>query len=108
MKKHTLAITLLLMIALLSAAGCQKQEEKKPCDGIGQVCMENKTDSVITIQIVQTHNTFTLEKDYMQCFELAGDQPYTFKISGPSLFTEIDTTFMVLPCDNTVFVILQP
>jgi hypothetical protein len=108
MKKQLLTLTFLLMAAMAIFTGCQKQVDKEPCDGIGQVCMENKSDSVITIQIMETHNTFTLEKDYMQCFELTGNQPYTFKVSGPSLYTEIDTTFMVLPCDNKVFVILQP
>jgi hypothetical protein len=100
-------IHLLLVLAtiLIIIAACTKKTEE-PCNGKGTLYLENKLDSAANILIVQTHNTFTLEKDYMQIFDLTGNQPYEIKVTGPGYY--FDTTLMILPCDNILVIFQKP
>lgn len=101
-------IHLLLLIfaaTLVVFTACTKKTEE-PCNGKGTLYLENKLDSAATIMIVQTHHTFTLEKDYMQIFDLTGNQPYEIKVTGPKYY--LDTTLMILPCDNKLLIFKQP
>jgi hypothetical protein len=97
-KVHVLSF--LAAIVIIFAACTKKTEE--PCNGKGTLYLENKLDSAVAILIVQTHNTFTLEKDYMQIFDLTGNQPYEIKVTGPQYY--LDTTIMILPCDNKLVI----
>jgi len=87
-------------------ASCSTKKSEEPCNGKGTLYLENKLDSTVSIIIVQTHNTFSLEKDYMQIFDLTGNQPYEVKVTGPQYY--LDTTIMILPCDNKLLIFTQP
>jgi hypothetical protein len=63
-------------------------------------------DSSFIVNIVEKHQQVTLPKDFMECFDLEANQPYTISISG-SGYTKADTTLMILPCDNKLFVVKQ-
>lgn len=102
-KIHILSILLAILIGF---AACSSKKTEEPCNGKGTLYLENKLDSTVTIIIVQTHNTFSLEKDYMQIFDLAGNQPYELKVTGPSYY--LDTTLMIIPCDNKLLIFKKP
>jgi hypothetical protein len=70
---------------------------------MGVLNIENKLDSAISVKIMETHDTKTISKDYTLPFSLAGDQPYTLTIDGPNY--HIDTTMMILVCDNKLFIV---
>jgi hypothetical protein len=99
-------ILFILMAILFAFAACNNKKTEEPCNGNGTLYLENKLDSAISIIIVQTHNTFVLERDYMQIFDLKGNQPYQIKVTGPQYY--LDTTFMILPCDNKLLIFKQP
>lgn len=97
------SIVLLGFAAMLSLSACSKKEETLPCDGNGVLNVENKLDSTISVKVTETHSTKSIGKDYTLPFTLAGDQPYTLTIDGPSYHK--DTTFMLLNCDNKLFIV---
>jgi len=92
----------ILLAILVGFASCSTKKTEEPCNGKGVLYLENKLDSTVNINIVQTHNTFPLEKDYMQIFDLTGNQPYEIKVTGPQYY--LDTTLMILPCDNILLI----
>jgi len=73
---------------------------------MGTLCVQNKMDSSVIVNIVQKKQQVTLKKDYMECFSLDGNMPYTISISG-SGYSKPDTTLMILPCDNKLFIVQQ-
>jgi len=107
MKKYLLAVTLIFLAGVIAFPGCTKKKEEQPCNGKGTLNIENKSDSAISVFIVQSRSTYTIGKDYTLPFILTGDQPYNLKISGKQFEIE-DTAFMILNCDNKLYVITQP
>jgi len=106
MKKSAIAILSFFFLTMLFVtAGCGKDKTEDPCSGKGVLSVENKLDSAISVKIEQTHNTMTVDKDFTQPFELAGNQPYTLAIDGPQYHK--DTTIMVLFCDNKLFIVTK-
>lgn len=103
MKKYTLILSLIFLGALLATLSCSKNTEQTPCDGKGTLNIENKLDSAVTINIVEAKTTVTLPKDYTMPFSLTGNNPYTVKVFGSTPIP--DTTFMILPCDNKLYII---
>ena len=93
------------MAILIGFAACNKKKTEEPCNGKGTLYLENKLDSTVTVIIVQSHNAIPLEKDYMQIFDLPGNQPYEIKVTGPNYY--FDTTLMILPCDNKLIIFKQ-
>ena len=105
MKKSTLAISIIFFATFLVISACTQKKAVNPCDGKGLLSVENKLDSTISVKVMQTHNTMSIEKDYTLHFSLAGDQPYTLTIDGPDY--NKDTTFMILYCDNKLFIVTK-
>jgi hypothetical protein len=105
MKKNVLLLSLLTGSVFFMFSGCGKSTEQQPCDGKGVLNVENKLDSAITINIVETHNTVTLARDFTKPFTLTGNNPYTVKIDGPNYHK--DSTFMILPCDNKLYIVVK-
>ena len=105
MKKLVIALSILFAASVLILSGCSKKTTDEPCSGQGAISVENKLDSAISVKVVQTHNTMTVEKDYTLRFTLAGNQPYTLTIDGPQYHK--DTTMMVLFCDNKLFLVIK-
>jgi hypothetical protein len=103
MKKSAFAIILVTIFLVISA--CTKQEEVNPCDGKGVLNVENKLDSTISVKVLETHNTMSIDKDFTLPFSLIGNQPYTLTIDGPQYHK--DTTFMILYCDNKLFIVTK-
>lgn len=106
MKKTIIPVTFLLMAIFIAIASCSKQNPEDPCGGKGILWLENKMDSAVSVTVVQIHSTVTVDKDYTQRFDLAGNQPYQIKITGPKYY--LDTTLMIQNCDNNLFVITMP
>jgi hypothetical protein len=100
MKKNILILSLGAFVIIFS---CSKAKEQKPCDGNGVLNVENKLDSAITVNIVEARTTVTLAKDYTKPFTLLGNNPYKIKIYGPNY--QKDTTIMILPCDNKLYIV---
>ncbi|MCX6268488.1 MAG: hypothetical protein NTW16_14225 [Bacteroidetes bacterium] len=105
MKKSILAVFVLLSATLLVMSACTKTETVNPCNGQGVLNVENKLDSTISVKITQTHDTRSIDKNFTLPFTLAGNQPYTLTIDGPQYHK--DTTFMVLFCDNLLFIVTK-
>ena len=105
MKKLAIALSILVVASFSILSGCVKKTTEDPCSGKGVLNVENKLDSAISVKVVQTHNTMTVEKNYTLPFLLAGNQPYKLTIDGPQY--HLDTTFMVLFCDNKLFVVTK-
>jgi hypothetical protein len=104
MKKYILSFSLLLAsVIFILISGCGKTTTVEPCENKGNVCIVNKLDTVLTVSIESVHQTFIIHKDYMECTDLTGNQPYTLTIT--SLDYNIDTTFMLLPCDKKLITI---
>lgn len=106
MKKYFLFASLTALSLILGFSGCKDNTTEDPCNNLGTLCVENKMDSTIVVNIVQKKQQVTLKKDYMECFHLDGNMPYTISISG-SGYSKPDTTLMILPCDNKLFVVKQ-
>jgi len=106
--KKLIFFSLLLLFAGSLWVGCKKTEEL-PCSGKGSLSIENKISETeldsISVNIVQIHSTFWVKKDYIRTFSLAGNAPYTLIIDGPGY--HVDTTMMVLNCDNKFFVVIK-
>jgi len=106
MKKYFFVISGIIFLFIISLSGWKSNSTEDPCNNIGKLCIENKMDSTIVVNIVEKHQQVTMKKDFMECFDLEGNQAYTVSISG-SGYTKPDTTFMILPCDNKSFVVSQ-
>ena len=105
MKNSAFAISIIFLTAFLVISGCTKTVTVNPCDGMGVLNVENKLDSAISVKVMETHNTVSIDKDYTRPFSLAGNQPYTLTVDGPQYHK--DTTFMVLYCDNLLFIVTK-
>ena len=103
MKKYFLALILIIISGYLMISGCSKQGPVDPCNNLGQVCFENKLDTVMTVTVQETRETFTVHKDEIHCISLTGGQPYTFTVA--SLNYNPDTNFMVQACDQKLIII---
>jgi len=103
MKKTAVAISVILFAIFLTIVSCTKEKASDPCDGLGILNVENKLDSAISVKIMPTHVTKTVNKDYTLPLSLAGNQPYTLTIDGPSYHK--DTTLMLLFCDNKLIIV---
>ena len=99
MKIMSLIFSGVVFISLVFSIGCKTKKNTTPCDNKGKICIENKLDSTVTVDIRQIHYQFEIQKNYMQCIELEGDQPYEFTFTGPNHDIR-DTTFLVMGCDN--------
>jgi hypothetical protein len=106
MKKYFLFASAVAFVFIILLSGCKSNPPVDPCSNTGQLCIENKMDSTLVVSIVQKHKQITLQKDFMECFDLEANQPYTVSISG-SGYTKQDTTLMILPCDNKLIVVKQ-
>ena len=106
MKKYFLFVTVISLLFFLGFSGCKDNTIEDPCNNMGTLCVQNKMDSSVIVNIVQKKQQVTLKKDYMECFNLDGNMPYTISISG-SGYSKPDTTLMILPCDNKLFVVKQ-
>jgi hypothetical protein len=106
MKKHFLLFSGIVLVFIILIAGCKSNSSVDPCNNSGKLCVENKMDSSVIVSIVQKHQQVTLQKDFMECFDLEANQPYTISVSGAG-YTKPDTTLMILPCDNKLFVVQQ-
>lgn len=96
-----------LFIAFFMAVifSCSKETTQEPCDGKGTLNVENKLDTTITVKIVQTRLSKDIPKDYTVSIPLTGNQPYTLNISSSDY--SMDTTIMLLSCDNKLFVVIK-
>jgi len=98
MKRSLLIIPALIALAVILTVGCDKKKTNEPCDNMGRICITNKLDSISTIQIVQLNQVFEMDKDYMQCLSLLGNNPYTFKVTCNTFY--LDTTILIQACDD--------
>jgi hypothetical protein len=100
---------LLFLISVVFLIGCAKQTEELPCGGKGTLSIVNKiSESILdsmSINIVQVHNTIWVKKDYLRSFTLTGNAPYNLIIDDPISGYHLDTTMMLLNCDNKFLVI---
>lgn len=92
-------VSFLVVFSLIISSGCNSKKSATPCDNKGKVCILNKLDSTITVDIMQVHTQFVILKNNEYCVTLEGDQPYKFTITGPHNDIR-DTTFIVVGCDN--------
>jgi hypothetical protein len=106
MKKYFLFALGISLIVVSGISGCSSNSSEDPCNNSGKLCVENKMDSSVVVNIVQKHQQVTLKKDYMECFDLEANLPYTISVSG-SGYSKPDTTLMILPCDNKLFIVQQ-
>jgi hypothetical protein len=106
MKKHFLFYPGIILVFIILLSGCKSNPPEDPCNNTGKLCVENKMDSTVVVNILEKHQQVTLQKDFMECFELEGNQPYTVSISG-SGYKKPDTTLMILPCDNKLIIVQQ-
>jgi hypothetical protein len=103
MKKYLPLLFLLILGTFILSSGCKKKKEVTPCDSKGILCIENKLDSSIIVSIKNTHDQFTILKDYMHCSTLAGDQTYQLNISSTGI--NVDTSLVILSCDKKLLII---
>jgi len=103
MKKPALFLSLLLFVFFLAMLSCSKKKDNPPCDNKGTLCIENKMDTTITVNIMPVREQFNLQMDYIRCVDLEGNNAYTVTISKPNY--QWDTSFLILPCDNSLMVV---
>jgi len=103
MKKLLFIFPGALIVFVILLGGCSKKETEQPCDNKGRICITNKLDTVATVQISQLNQIFYLDKDYMVCKSLTGDNPYTFKVSCNTYY--LDTTILIQTCDDLQLVL---
>jgi hypothetical protein len=106
MKNYLLFTSGFILIMIMVFSSCKSKSTQDPCNNMGKLCIENKMDSTVVVSIIQKHQQVTLQKDFMECFDLDANLPYTISISGSS-YTKPDTTLMILPCDNKLIVVQQ-
>ncbi len=106
MKKYFLFASGFILIMIMVFSSCKSKSTQDPCNSTGKLCIENKMDSTVVVNIVQKHQQVTLQKDYMECIDLEATLAYTLSISG-SGYSKPDTTLLILPCDNKLFVVKQ-
>lgn len=106
MKKYFFLFSVISFLTFSGVTGCKSKTEEDPCNNTGKLCVQNKMDTSVVVSIVQKKQQVTLQKDYMECFDLEGNMPYTISVSG-SGFSKPDTTIMILPCDNKLYIINQ-
>jgi len=97
MKRVLLVNAVMAVLLVMVFAGCKDDPTPIPCDGKGQVCITNKMDSTVTINIVQNNLQISIDKDNMKCLSLNGGIAYTFNITMNSFYK--DTTILVSNCD---------
>jgi hypothetical protein len=103
MKKYLPLLFLLILGIFILSSGCKKSKDTTPCDSKGTLCIENKLDSSVVVSVKQTHDQFTILKDYMHCSELTGDQTYSINIATTGI--DRDTTITILSCDKKLLII---
>jgi hypothetical protein len=103
MKKILIILTFFSLSAIFILLGCKTKTTVQPCDNKGNICIENKLDTVMTVFITELHQTLTIQKDYMECVDLSGDAAYNITIS--SLNYHLDTTVYISICDKELLVI---
>lgn len=103
MKKNLLPIVGFVFWTFLLLSSCGTKKDTPPCNNMGNLCIENKLDTEVTISMKPNHDQFKLKKDYMKCSQLEGNKPYTITITSST--QENDTTIMILPCDNKLLII---
>jgi hypothetical protein len=103
MKNILVILTFFLFGGFFLFFGCQSKSSPQPCDNKGNLCIENKLDTVLTVFITELHQTLTISKDYMKCVDLGGDQAYTLTLT--SLNYHLDTTVYVSICDKKLLII---
>ena len=79
--KRVLLLNAVMAVLLVMVFACKDDPTPIPCDGKGQVCITNKMDSTVTINIVQTNLQMSIDKDNMECLSLNGGIAYTFTIT---------------------------
>jgi hypothetical protein len=97
MKRVLLLNAVLATLLVLVFAGCKDDPTPLPCNGTGQVCITNKMDSTVTINILQNNLQLSIDRDNMECLTLTGGVAYTFNITMNSFYK--DTTILVSNCD---------
>ena len=105
MKKILIILSFFLLGSFFLFLGCKTKSSAQPCDNKGNICIENKLDTVMTVFIAELHQTLTIHKDYMDCVDLNGDAAYSFTIS--SLNYHLDTTIFVSICDRKLLIVKQ-
>jgi hypothetical protein len=106
MKKPIRIFYLMIITLVFAFVACNSKKTEEPCNNTGTLCIENKMDSTITVNIVQKHQQVPMKKDYMECFVLEANIAYTISISG-SGYSKPDTTLLILACDNKLMVVKQ-
>ncbi len=84
-------------------SGCSSKKDAAPCNSEGTLCIENKLDSTVVVSIKNTHDQFTILKDYMHCSTLAGDATYSINIAATGI--NRDTALIILTCDKKLLII---
>jgi hypothetical protein len=105
MKNSALVFSIIFFASFLILSACKQTETVNPCDGYGVLNVENKLDSTISVKIMETHDTRSIDKNFTLPFKLLGNQPYTLTVDGPRYHK--DTTFMILYCDNQLFIVTK-
>jgi len=105
MKTTHILLAGIALIILSFSSSCKEETTTKPCDGLGNISFNNKTDSAVRIEIVEAHNTFPLNPNYIKGVQVEGDKSYKINIQGRGLY--LDTSFHVSTCANIDFVILK-
>lgn len=97
-------ITVLMLFSFsLLMNSCTEDLTNLPCDNNGTICFTNKTDSAVQINIVETHNQFTLPMDNIKCVTMEGKKLYTINLLGRKIYK--DTTIHLLVCDEKDFIV---
>ena len=106
MKKSIRIFYLMIITLVFTFVACKSKKTEDPCNNTGTLCIINKMDSTIIVNIVQKHQQVPMKRDYMECFVLEANIAYTISISG-SGYSKPDSTLLILPCDNKHLVVQQ-
>jgi len=103
--KKTLPFLFLLILGyfFILSSGCSNKNEPTPCNSEGTLCIENKLDSTIIVTFKNTHDQFSILKNYMHCSTLTGDVTYSINISATGI--DRDTSLTILSCDKKLLII---
>ena len=109
MKKNLLFLAALILCTVFVSPSCKKNSSPTPCNGVGTIWFENKRDSLLIINIVQSHITINLLHDETQNQAFSGGIIYTIRYSGPAYTGNLkDTNILVQNCDNNLVIIKPP